>query len=176
MSNWVWIAAGAAGFGFVLARWSKPRPHARQVARAIRVLARLTRFDGEHRVACVIAYLRKVDPYVFEELLLTAFARRGIAVRRNARYSGDGGIDGRLRLGGERVYLQAKRYRTHIRAGDVRAFQTLVAEQQVKGIFAHTGRTGRGARAGAGELEFLSGRRLADFVLGEPVRLFGRFI
>lgn len=38
-----------------------------------------------------VKYLRKINPYVFEELLLLAFERRGMRVIRNSRYSGDGG-------------------------------------------------------------------------------------
>ncbi len=39
-----------------------------------------------------IAYLRKIDPFVFEELLLEGFERRGFEVIRNRRYTGDGGL------------------------------------------------------------------------------------
>lgn len=48
-----------------------------------------------------IAYLRKIDPFVFEELLLEGFERRGFEVIRNRRYTGDGGIDGRVKIDGQ---------------------------------------------------------------------------
>lgn len=43
-----------------------------------------------------IAYLRKVDPYAFEELIMTLLQRKGFVIGRNKRYSGDGGLDGRF--------------------------------------------------------------------------------
>ena len=170
MPETLWIAAAAVGLGWLFS-W-RPAPHARQIAKAHRVLRRLGGLDGPGRAARVIAYLRKVDPYVFEELLLNAFARRGVAVRRNRRYSGDGGIDGYLQLDGG-ICVQAKRYRGHIRAADVAAFKALVAARRCRGVFIHTGRTGRGARAAAGSLEILSGQRLVDLVTGDPLMLFG---
>ena len=60
-------------------------------------------------------YLRKINPYVFEELLLLAFERRGMRVIRNSRYSGDGGLDGQVLIDGERWLIQAKRYGRTIR-------------------------------------------------------------
>ncbi|MEX6059375.1 restriction endonuclease [Enterobacter hormaechei] len=41
-----------------------------------------------------INYLRKIDPFVFEELLLEGFEAHGFRTIRNKRYTGDGGIDG----------------------------------------------------------------------------------
>ena len=42
-----------------------------------------------------IAYLRKIDPFTFEELLLEGFESHGFRTIRNKRHTGDGGIDGR---------------------------------------------------------------------------------
>ncbi|WP_192840691.1 restriction endonuclease, partial [Enterobacter hormaechei] len=44
-------------------------------------------------------YLRKIDPFVFEELLLEGFEAHGFRTIRNKRYTGDGGIDGQVIIG-----------------------------------------------------------------------------
>lgn len=164
------IASAAIAFGWLIG--PRPAAHGRQIAKAERVLRRLSALNGPGRSARVIAYLRKVDPFVFEELLLSAFARRGVRVRRNRRYTGDGGVDGFLKFAGG-IWVQAKRYRGHVRASDVAAFKALVFARRCRGVFIHTGRTGRGARAAAGEVEIISGQRLVNLVLGDPVWLFG---
>ncbi|MBU2790052.1 restriction endonuclease [Acidithiobacillus caldus] len=61
-----------------------------------------------------IAYLRRLDPFVFEELVLDAFQRQGAVVLRSLRYSGDGGLDGRVYFRGEWYGLQCKRYKGDI--------------------------------------------------------------
>ncbi|EPO2651139.1 restriction endonuclease, partial [Klebsiella pneumoniae] len=58
-----------------------------------------------------IAYLRKIDPFTFEELLLEGFESHGFRTIRNKRYTGDGGIDGQVIIGKHRYLIQAKRYR-----------------------------------------------------------------
>ncbi|MGS6531656.1 restriction endonuclease, partial [Enterobacter hormaechei] len=45
-------------------------------------------------MAQIINYLRKIDAFVFEELLLEGFEAHGFRTMRIKRYSGDGGIDG----------------------------------------------------------------------------------
>ena len=55
------------------------RRHRRYRAAAERVLTKLP--EG----GAGVKYLRKINPYVFEELLLLAFERRGMAVIRNTR-------------------------------------------------------------------------------------------
>ncbi|EFI3550600.1 restriction endonuclease, partial [Escherichia coli] len=67
--------------------------------KAERVLAQLSSLPEG---GAGVKYLRKINPYVFEELLLLAFERRGMRVIRNSRYSGDGGLDGQVLIDGER--------------------------------------------------------------------------
>lgn len=62
-----------------------------------------------------IAYLRKIDPFVFEELLLEGFERRGFEVIRNRRYTGDGGIDGRVKIDGQTAYPCQTLYQLYCR-------------------------------------------------------------
>lgn len=114
-----------------------------------------------------LAYLRKVDPFTFEELLLDAFERRGHKVRRNNRYTGDGGVDGEVILNGRLYLLQAKRYGKYINAAHVAEFCELLERRQCYGVFCHTGRTGPSVREFAKShprLVILSGQRLLDFL------------
>lgn len=66
-----------------------PRPrHLWRRQAAKRVITKLQQIEG---FGPRLAYLRKIDPFVFEELVLEGFERRGCKVRRNKRYTGDGG-------------------------------------------------------------------------------------
>jgi restriction system protein len=88
-----------------------------------------------------IQYLRQLDPFVFEEVVLDTFQRHGWIVIRNRRYTGDGGIDGRVYNGGHWYGVQCKRI-----AGDVLPHVLLKFEKDLKknglrkGFFVHTGR------------------------------------
>lgn len=108
-----------------------------------------------------LSYLRKVDPLVFEEAVLLALAARRIPVQPNARYSGDGGIDGRCRFADRTVYLQMKRYKGHINPRHVQAFRSLCLSAGVQGWFIHTGKTGLTSKLHCGrEIRIVSGQRL----------------
>lgn len=61
-----------------------------------------------------LAYIRKIDVYAFEEMVLDAFERKGYHIVRNERYSGDGGIDGVVMKDGKMYLIQCKRYRKYI--------------------------------------------------------------
>ena len=129
-----------------LAAWHrqhrKYRRHEGKASQAERVLAKLLSFTGDRALAQTLGYLRKIDPYVFEELVLCTLERQGIAVVRNASYSGDGGLDGEFVYKGCRYLVQAKRYVGTINAAHVQAFGTLIAARQAQGgLFIHTGRT-----------------------------------
>ncbi|WP_250151835.1 restriction endonuclease, partial [Escherichia coli] len=90
----------------------RTRRHQRYRATASRVMKRLNELQGDARR---LKYLRKISPYVFEELLLLAFEQQGMPVIRNPSYSGDGGLDGQVVINGERWLIQAKRYGRTIR-------------------------------------------------------------
>jgi restriction system protein len=111
--------------------------------------------------------MRKINPYVFEELLLTAFERRGYPIKRNSRYSGDGGMDGQVWIDGQRYLIQAKRYARTISPTHVAAFGELVRREDCRGLFVHTGRTGLASRAELAripEIELLSGQQLLNLL------------
>ena len=82
-----------------------------------------------------MAYLKRINPYIFEELILYALKKRGYKVKPNKKYSGDGGIDGRFYVDKELYYIQAKRYAGHINRKHVEEFDQIVTRDQVKGIF-----------------------------------------
>ncbi|MFC0227665.1 restriction endonuclease [Serratia aquatilis] len=143
----------------LLARGKSLR-HRRYQQQAQRILDRLPQLAGDGQR---LTYLRTINPYVFEELLLTAFARQGYRIQRNRRYSGDGGLDGQVWIDGQRYLIQAKRYARAITPTHVAEFGALVRREGCRGLFVHTGRTGpksRTALARHTEIELLSGQRL----------------
>lgn len=92
--------------------------------------------------ARLFGYLRKVDPFLFEELILTAYESKGFTIKRNKRYTGDGGIDGQVKIDDKWHYIQAKRYSSAINPKHVQDFSTLCRDRKRPGVFIHTGRTG----------------------------------
>jgi restriction system protein len=160
-----------------LRQHKKYRQHQRKIGQGEKVLDKLQGFKGERVLARTLGYLRKIDPYVFEELVLHVLERQGIAVIRNESYSGDGGMDGEFVHKGCRYLVQAKRYEGTISARHVQDFAALVAERgQQGGLFIHTGRTPpavyRGLRASQ-KITLISGQRLLDLIRGEPLALWG---
>ena len=144
-----------------------PRSHRRRIRQARRVLKKIRPWLGEpNGAARTFGYLRKIDALSFEELVLQAFADMGWRVRRGTRYSGDGGIDGHVRLPGDPYWtaIQCKRYSSAIDPRHVRDFSALVYPR--RGFFVHTGRTGDQSKAAAVGVVFISGPRLADLVAG----------
>ncbi|WP_019022958.1 restriction endonuclease [Thioalkalivibrio sp. ALE23] len=139
-----------------------------RIPQSRKVLDRITEIADEGQWGRALAYLRKVDPLVFEEILLTAFERQGYRIERNERYSGDGGIDGRVMIGGRFWLIQAKRYANAIRPEHVQEFADVCRRQERNGLFIHTGRTGPNSQRlfeSAPDLHLLSGRKLIDFLV-----------
>lgn len=140
------------------------RRHRRNVKTARRIYAKLSKFSGDHRGAQTITYLRKIDPYVFEELILEAFQQRGYRIKRNKSYSADGGVDGRIYdQKGNLIMIQAKRYCGHIKLEHVKQFSALVNAEAVHGYFVHTGKTSRASSSVSENVTIISGARLASF-------------
>jgi restriction system protein len=141
------------------------RRHRRYRATAARVHQRLRELKGDGQR---MSYLRKINPYVFEELLL-AFERQGLKVERNASYSGDGGLDGKVFINGECWLIQARRYSRAISPGHVREFDALLSRAGQRGFFIHTGRTGQMSRAvcrTSSRLKIISGQNLLRLLSG----------
>lgn len=160
---WLVLLLSLLGWVALLAGTTTSR-HRHYQRQARRVLARLPRLAGD---AQRLSYLRKVNPYVFEELLLTAFERRGLPIKRNRHYSGDGGLDGQVWIDGQRYLIQAKRYSQAINPAHVAAFGALVRRERCQGIFIHTGRTGQKSRfalRSMPDVDLISGMRLLDLL------------
>lgn len=121
----------------------RAKRHRRFQAQARAVLHKLPSIE---HAAQRLAYLRKIPPLVFEEVLLEAFELRGCPIERNDRYTGDGGIDGKVHIGREWYFVQAKRYGNHINRAHVDEFIDIVERTGCKGIFVHTGRTGEASK------------------------------
>jgi len=145
------------------------RRHLRKVARSRTLREKIREIAAqENGSARALGYLRKIDPLAFEELILTAVEDDNVKVRRNLRYTGDGGIDGELTHRGQRVLIQAKRYTGHIQRAHVHAFASICATYGALGLFVHTGRTGEGSRGvvteAGGRVLIVSGHRLIEFL------------
>ena len=142
------------------------RRHRRYRRYAARVLQKLPELESDGRRLC---YLRKINPFVFEELLLLAFERQGYRVRRNARYSGDGGLDGQVWIAGTHYLIQAKRYSRAIDPQHVADFARLLRQRNKAGLFIHTGRTGSKSREivrAYPQLTLISGQKLLILLTG----------
>lgn len=114
-----------------------------------------------------IAYLRKIDPYVYEELILYALKKTGYKIQRNKKYSGDGGIDGKVWIKGKLNYVQAKRYSKHINKAHVKEFNHITERDKVDGLFIHTGTTGKGSRSElAQNIQMISGEKMVKLIKG----------
>jgi len=117
----------------------------------------------------IISYLRKIEPFVFEELLLIAVAQNPqCKVIKNDRYTGDGGIDGKFILNNKLYIIQAKRYKSIIHSQDILDFIRKINETQAhKGLFIHTGRTNTASWefcSNDDSIEIISGTRLVHLI------------
>ena len=142
----------------------KKNKHKFKIRQANRILSKLRSFDNS---GAALNYLKKIDPYVFEELVLSALERQSIKIFRNDRYSGDGGIDGRCEINGQLYFIQAKRYPGSIVTKHVVDFERLVTDANCRGLFVHTGTTPKGAKEVKGassRIDIISGSRLLSLL------------
>ena len=119
----------------------------------------------------IIAYLRKIDPFVFEEIMLSVIEDSNLRIYRNMQYTGDGGIDGIFKLPQGKVLIQCKRYSNYINHTDVTKLSTKVKKDKYfLGLFVHTGKTGDMSRKATNEnqnIVFLSGSTLVEVLIGK---------
>jgi restriction system protein len=146
-------------------KWDKKR-HLLCKWEATQQLKRLKRLNTPEEQ---ITHLRGVNPYVFEEMILTALKHRGYQIKRNKRYSGDGGIDGQAIIKGHCYLIQAKRYANHINPAHVQSFARLCERRGRRGLFVHTGKTGKKSVriVQFSEIEMISGDRLLNMLNNE---------
>lgn len=142
--------------------------HQRRVRQARRTLRTLRNLKGVATEARLFAYMRKIDPLVFEELVLCSFELAGTFIVRNLRYSGDGGIDGRAWIPGYGwCGIQSKRYGGHICSDHVAKFGSTLAQSCLDlGFFVHCGRTGSAAYQHLADrrIVLVSGQRLVALI------------
>lgn len=141
-----------------------------------RVLQQLRSKATPVQLPMVIAILREMNPYAFEELLLTCCEEQGWQIQRNFRYSNDGGVDGRVLIVGKLYLIQAKRYTGHIKSEHIRDFHNVIEKEGAAGgFFIHTGKTGQLSKKLLDELgiKLISGQRLINFVLGRQIKFVG---
>lgn len=170
--SWVIITAIILSWLFI-----KPKRHAWRIRKAGWVLKRLKEIANESGPAAQFGFLRSraVDPYTFEETILSALKVRKIKIKRNHRYTGDGGIDGKAWWNGKLILIQAKLYSGHIVAKQVKEFSLLCERRRAHGLFVHSGRTGPASKIHASPtLDIVSGERLLQLLCGEPMTLFPR--
>jgi restriction system protein len=165
--------------GWLLKRSTRFAPRRKQqhnIRAAQRVLQHLRgrSLSTQEELPVVLGTLRKLNPFQFEELILTCCEERGWRIKRNSRYTGDGGIDGRVWIAEDLFLMQAKRYRNYIDTQHIRDFQNVIQRENAQGgLFVHTGQTGALSKKVAYEADtiiILSGRRLVNFVLGKGIK------
>ena len=148
--------------------------HQQNIRRAELVLKRLRDRSTVVQLPKALGILRKMNPYAFEELLLTCCHEQGWKIERNFKYTGDGGLDGRVTIARKLYLIQAKRYRGYIKPKHIRDFYQVIQGGKVHGgFFIHTGRTGELANQLLREyqISLLSGQRLVDFVLRQSLKI-----
>ncbi len=148
--------------------------HQQYIRLADLVLKRLRDRSTVVELPEALGILRKMNPYAFEELLLTCCQNQSWEIERNFRYSDDGGIDGRVLIAGKLYLIQAKRYSGHINPQHIRNFHRVIQETKATGgFFIHTGKTGGSSKELLQEyqISLISGQRLVDFVLGQKLKV-----
>ena len=141
-----------------------------------RVLQQLRSNALEDKLPMVLGTLRRINPYAFEELLMTCCMQQGWQIQRNFRYSNDGGVDGRVLIAEKLYLIQAKRYRGYIKSEHIRDFSNVIQQEGASGgFFIHSGKTGPLSQ----ELLFkcrinlISGQQLVNFILGRRIKFVG---
>lgn len=110
-------------------------------------------------------YLQKISPFVFEDLILTAYQQKKHKIKRNKKKTGDGGIDGRVVIHGQWNLIQAKRYqKSYIKFSDIELFATTCKKHNKQGVFVFVGKVSDSTIEKAKQfenLDLLYGERLA---------------
>jgi len=126
----------------------------------------------EQSKADLLDYLKQVDPYLFEKIVLVLFKKMGYGDFQETSKSNDGGIDGVInqdQLGLEKIYVQAKRYSDNkVRETDIRNFIGAMSGDTSKGIFVTTSSFDEKAKVKAKEAHhkiiLIDGYALANYM------------
>ncbi|MBJ4150249.1 restriction endonuclease, partial [Salmonella enterica subsp. enterica serovar Derby] len=131
--------------------------------------------------------LLQVSPARFEVIVLDVLHRLGYGGHRGDLQrvggTGDGGIDGIIsldKLGLEKVYVQAKRWKGTVGSAEVRGFYGALPEQKVKrGVFITTSGFTAHARDYANKVEGLvlvDGDRLVHLMIDNDIGVSSRLL
>lgn len=143
--------------------------HKKRLMQARKVLLLMNTVEFRESAAKFFCYVRKLDPFVFEELLLLSFKNKGFKVKHNKAYTGDGGIDGSVILPNKtRWAIQAKRYESHINPAHIQDFEKAVIHLKFDGgFFIHTGKTGAESYKNLKQnIVLISGSKLHQLITG----------
>lgn len=155
----------------------KLKKHLNNIEYASQVLLELRSRTQLAKLPVVIATLRRISPYVFEELVLTCCFEQGWQIQRNFRYTGDGGIDGRVLILGKLYVIQVKRYADYISPKHIKDFVCCIEGEGANGgFFVHTGITGPLSKQlirRSDKIILVSGQKLVNFVLGKQFKIVG---
>lgn len=116
--------------------------------------------------------LKDTDPYFFEKVVLELLKKMGYGDFIETARSRDGGIDGIInedKLGLEKIYIQAKRFRENkVREPDIRNFIGAMSGDTRKGVFFTTSTYDNGAIQKAREAHhtiiLIDGAQLVDLM------------
>ena len=115
--------------------------------------------------------VHRVPPDRFERLVVRLLEKMGYGEGRVVGQSGDGGIDGIInqdQLGLEKVYIQAKRWKSPVGAPEIYSFSgSLSAIGASKGVFITTSAFGQNARQVATNIS--AGNQLIRLIDGEEL-------
>ena len=152
--------------------YKKKNKHQRNIISSKKIISKINNFKHPGQK---INYLRKTDPFVFEEILLTAFENNGYNIKRNKRYTGDNGIDGVVyNKKGETFLIQAKRYSNYINLQHVKDFNEILLKKGYKGFFIHSGKTGKKSKDEfrGSNMVIISGNNLIKLINNEYKEVF----
>lgn len=138
--------------------------HSYKIKKAKQLKMKLKTFENQ---GSILNYLRKIDPFVFEELLLESYKKKGYKIVRNKRYTGDGGHDGLILLNNKKYLIQAKRYSGLINPSHISDFSNTIEKFNADGgMFVHTGRTGPTSYKNLqNNIQIVSGSKLIELIL-----------
>lgn len=142
-------------------------------------LKEFRRNQGRYSDSQRFKYIREMDFFLFEEVLITCFEERGYKVIRT-KMTRDNGSDGYVFLNDELVAIQAKRYSGPIAKKDILSFERLVTNGSKinKGLFIHTGKTSQPIKDIARNsncIELISGiDKIICFIDGRDMNIFSK--
>lgn len=148
--------------------------HIYRIKKSKEILKKIKSFKGDNYEVRIINYLRKIDPFTFEELLLNLFEDSGCKITRNKKYTGDGGIDGKFKFKNKNYFIQAKRYSNYIKQSDIQNFANICRFNKVYGLFIHTGKTGKSMKSileNNIHIIVISPTELVDFIINGRIKI-----